>query len=643
MSYVRSKRNQINVECMSPLSGVTTLESKAPKVPYSQESRLSVPRKMKDSEKLHRLGYVQEANSRVRQVRYQVKPEEKPQVKPEEKLVQGGEGPKVLNVTPPLTAGLVHAAIASEDNPVVCTPSSDSRETILSVKISEDPDLKDLSDPKKSGRFKLQNKMIHLTYSYQFDEVAFLDHINEIMKSKNATVETYSIVKEFGKRKTEDGDPYPHTHAAFKFNKSVTITDSRFFDYKTKEIGKANPHPHIRGVGHIKHWNYLCDKYHTKQGTPYTNYQSTSSKDVSIEELQSCETPHHVTQLMASKNQILKTGPALKAWEHSHGPLIPSADTRLSNLREWQQLIIDTYQMDLLDKRTIFWIADQAGAAGKTSLSYHLKHFTNTFVTSTTNVKDALHSLTNHIHRDGYPKIVILDISRSVDAHAKGIYNFLEKIKDGTYTDGKYNSHNLTFPKPPMVLVFSNTYPDVNQLSYDRWLIMNLNWSGQKFDIAFEGSSAKRVVDRYEAIQRHQVQLASEIEEDYAPIIPFRQRLDVRRFQKAASLVDINVRRSYWDRAVIPFVNISLRIGCGFHDESKDDNYTVTIEEKPMTGLEFRDYQFWKMNPIDYCPRTIRDLADQIQRQEEQENDNRVAQKFRDALLEKKRLRDISV
>ena len=47
----------------------------------------------------------------------------------------------------------------------------------------------------------------------------------------------------------------------------------------------------------------------------------------------------------------------------------------------------------------------------------------------------------------------------------------LEKIKDGHSFASKYDSKELRFKNPNIVIVFSNDRPNIKQLALDRWKI----------------------------------------------------------------------------------------------------------------------------------------------------------------------------
>ena len=53
-------------------------------------------------------------------------------------------------------------------------------------------------------------------------------------------------------------------------------------------------------------------------------------------------------------------------------------------------------------------------------------------------------------------------------------YEVLEKIKDGRILASKFDSKELKFKSPNVVVVFSNDKPDIKQLALDRWLIFSI-------------------------------------------------------------------------------------------------------------------------------------------------------------------------
>ena len=53
-------------------------------------------------------------------------------------------------------------------------------------------------------------------------------------------------------------------------------------------------------------------------------------------------------------------------------------------------------------------------------------------------------------------------------------YELLEQIKNGRTLAAKFDSKELKFHTPNMVIVFSNERPEEDQLSTDRWKIFQI-------------------------------------------------------------------------------------------------------------------------------------------------------------------------
>ena len=69
-------------------------------------------------------------------------------------------------------------------------------------------------------------------------------------------------------------------------------------------------------------------------------------------------------------------------------------------------------------------------------------------------------------------------------------YEVLEKIKDGRILASKYDSKELKFKTPNIVVVFSNDKPDVKQLASDRWKIFSIINGGLVEDLIPKGKKS---------------------------------------------------------------------------------------------------------------------------------------------------------
>lgn len=122
--------------------------------------------------------------------------------------------------------------------------------------------------------------------------------------------------------------------------------------------------------------------------------------------------------------------------------------------------------------RKIYWFYDTIGNWGKSILStYMIDQMDATEVSG--KGADVLCGIASLIEKNGEcPPIVIYDIPRSIGADYVS-YTSIEKIKDGKFFSGKYESGMVRFNKPH-IICFANEPPQTSKLSKDRWVIKNL-------------------------------------------------------------------------------------------------------------------------------------------------------------------------
>ena len=73
--------------------------------------------------------------------------------------------------------------------------------------------------------------------------------------------------------------------------------------------------------------------------------------------------------------------------------------------------------------------------------------------------------------------IFLFNDTRAV-GETKQNYGVLEQIKDGCATSTKYNSNILNFKTPNIVVVFSNSAPNISYVSADRWRVYTIKEDG---------------------------------------------------------------------------------------------------------------------------------------------------------------------
>jgi len=149
---------------------------------------------------------------------------------------------------------------------------------------------------------------------------------------------------------------------------------------------------------------------------------------------------------------------------YSYNVDIPE-DIEIEEPYGWQLQVLDIINTKP-DKRTIHWFWEPNGKMGKTTLCKYLfvKHKA-LFLSGKSN--DMFHIIAKAKNR----KVMIINIPRV----SKGYINVsaLESIKDGFICSGKYESCNIAF-NCPHVIVFANEPPKTELMSKDRWHIVRI-------------------------------------------------------------------------------------------------------------------------------------------------------------------------
>lgn len=135
-----------------------------------------------------------------------------------------------------------------------------------------------------------------------------------------------------------------------------------------------------------------------------------------------------------------------------------------SQLRDWQKEIIEIVKKEP-DDRKIYWYWEPVGNMGKTTFAKFLaiKHGA---IPIEGKRNDILFCAAEHPS-----ELYIFDFERSMEEFIS--YAAMEKIKNGFYMSGKYESKPV-IRNPPHIICFANFEPDTSKLSADRWVIKKL-------------------------------------------------------------------------------------------------------------------------------------------------------------------------
>lgn len=148
--------------------------------------------------------------------------------------------------------------------------------------------------------------------------------------------------------------------------------------------------------------------------------------------------------------------------------------------RNWAELKLYWWQKDLLkelkkepDDRTIRWIYEEAGCAGKTTFQKYIYNMMNGVIVVSGKLADMKNGVAKYEEKTGLvPRIVLINIPR-VSAEYVSIAG-IEAIKDMFFYSGKYEGAMVCGPNPHVVC-FANSGPPYGDMSEDRWMVTDIS------------------------------------------------------------------------------------------------------------------------------------------------------------------------
>lgn len=131
---------------------------------------------------------------------------------------------------------------------------------------------------------------------------------------------------------------------------------------------------------------------------------------------------------------------------------------------EWQKIVLAIVK-EIPDERTIHWIWEEKGCAGKTSFAKYLcaKHDA---IPISGKKNDVL-----YVASEYESDIYIMDIPRSQEDYVP--YGTLEEVKNGLFMCGKYEGHPIV-RNSPHIIIFANFEPYLKEMSADRWKVIKI-------------------------------------------------------------------------------------------------------------------------------------------------------------------------
>lgn len=185
-------------------------------------------------------------------------------------------------------------------------------------------------------------------------------------------------------------------------------------------------------------------------------------------------------------------------------------------LRKWQQKLRTIYEGEP-DNRSIYWILDIVGGAGKTVMCKHICMNRKDAIYLTGKAADMKYAVYQMIKAGKEVNIVLLDFTRSTENYCS--WQGIEEIKNGIFFNNKYESGMCIF-NPPHVICFANWMYDPDKLSKDRWVLIDLadaNEDSEESEETVEGDledSFESFEESFDSLIEGEEKNKRELEED---------------------------------------------------------------------------------------------------------------------------------
>ena len=151
-------------------------------------------------------------------------------------------------------------------------------------------------------------------------------------------------------------------------------------------------------------------------------------------------------------------------------------DVENVELKPWQESLLEYVQQPC--DREIFWIVGKEGNEGKNWFQKYVKSWLGARrVVTGIDIKANSASIFQALRKCPIvtADIFLFNIGKSMKKFDQINYDALEKMKDGEAFASKYDSQQLKIRVPNVVMVFSNSPPDVRELAKVRFRVFHIN------------------------------------------------------------------------------------------------------------------------------------------------------------------------
>ena len=149
-----------------------------------------------------------------------------------------------------------------------------------------------------------------------------------------------------------------------------------------------------------------------------------------------------------------------------------------------ETVVLKPWQMELMkhidnpSDRKIFWVQGEKCGEGKTWFQKYVQSLLGRrrVVAGGIDIHCNSPSIAHALSKRplATTDIFLFNIGKAQNKEREVNYSFIEDLKDGSVFASKYDSKELMIKVPNIVMVFSNSTPDVKELARDRWNIFSI-------------------------------------------------------------------------------------------------------------------------------------------------------------------------
>ena len=149
-----------------------------------------------------------------------------------------------------------------------------------------------------------------------------------------------------------------------------------------------------------------------------------------------------------------------------------------------ETVVLKPWQMELMkhidnpSDRKILWVQGEKCGEGKTWFQKYVQSLLGRrrVVAGGINIHSNSASIAHALSKRplATTDIFLFNIGKARNREQEVNYSFIEDLKDGSVFASKYDSTELMIKVPNIVMVFSNSTPDVKELARDRWNIFSI-------------------------------------------------------------------------------------------------------------------------------------------------------------------------